>query len=67
MILARFDFLIIIYENYDSNDNDDDDCDDDDITLTSTINNENNDYKRPQGQPNNDSFVNIGFQTLFHL
>ena len=48
-ILKRFDFLIIIYENDDSNDNDDDDCDDD-ITLTSTINNENNDYKRPQGR-----------------
>ena len=34
MILERFDFLIIIYENNDSNDND---FNDDDITLTSTM------------------------------
>ena len=36
-ILERFDFLIMIYENDDSNDNDDDDCDDNDITMTSTM------------------------------
>ena len=36
-ILERFDFLIMIYENDDSNDNDDDDCDDDDIKMTSTM------------------------------
>ena len=36
-ILERFDFLIMIYENDDSNDNDDDDCDDNDITMTSII------------------------------
>ena len=64
-ILERFDFLIMIYENDDSNDNDDDDCDDNDITMTSTMKTITTKDHKDQRPPKNDSFSTIGFQTLF--